>query len=122
MADLKTAFGTSSSVTITFASLATGNARECTAVDNSSNKYLDAILYLAIKLATGTPGSDKAINVWFYASEDGTNYTDNASGSDAALTMRAPTNLRGPFVISTPDSGGLTYKAVIGSVAAFFGG
>lgn len=122
MANLKIEFATSTSITVTLASLTSGSARECTAIDNSSNKYTDAMVYLALKLQTGTPSNDKAIYVWFYGSEDGTNYTDNASGSDAAVTMRSPTNLRGPFLISTPDSGGLTYKAVIGSVAAFFGG
>lgn len=122
MANIKTEFGTSTAITITLASLATATARECTVIDNTSNKFLDAMVYLAIKLQTGTPASDRAIYVWFYGSEDGTNYTDNATGSDAAVTMRSPSNLRGPFVIATPDSGALTYKAVIGSVAAFFGG
>lgn len=122
MADIKLAFGTSTAITATLASLATATARECTAIDNTSNKFLDSMVYLALKLQTGTPASDKAIYVWFYGSEDGTNYTDNATGADAAVTMRSPSNLRGPFVIATPDSGGLTYKVVIGSVAAFFGG
>jgi hypothetical protein len=122
MASIKEAFGTSTAITCTLASLAAAAAREGTAVDNTSNLYLDAMLYLALKLQAGTPASDKAIYIWFYGSEDGTNYTDNATGSDAALTMRSPSNLRGPFVISTPDAGGLTYKGVIGSVAAFFGG
>ena len=122
MADIKVNFGTSTAITCTLASLADAGARECTAVDNSTNKYLDAVLYLAIRLVTGTPASDKAIYVWFYGSEDGTNYTDNATGTDAGVTMRSPSNLRGPFVISTPDTGALTYKGVVGSVAAFFGG
>lgn len=122
MADNKIAYGTSTAITCTLASLADNAARECTAVDNGTNKYLDAIVYLACKLQTGTPANEKFIAVWFYGSEDGTNYTDNASGSDAALTMRASTNLRGPHIIAAPDSGGLTYKTVIGSVAAFFGG
>jgi hypothetical protein len=122
MSDTKLSFGTSTAITCTLASLADAGARECTVVDNSTNKYLDAMLTVAIKLQTGTPSSDKAVYVWFYGSEDGTNYTDNATGSDAAVTMRSPSNLRGPFVISCPDSGGLTYKGVIASVASFFGG
>jgi hypothetical protein len=122
MSDVKQAFGTSTTITCTLASLADAGARECTAIDNSSNLYLDAMLYLAIKLQTGSTTGNQAIFVWFYGSEDGTNYTDNATGSDAAVTMRSPSNLRGPFVISAPDSGALTYKAVIASVASFFGG
>lgn len=123
MSNVKREFGTASqAITITAASLATGSARESTAIDNTSNKFLDAMVYLALKLQAGSPASNKRINVYFYASEDGTNYSDNATGSDAALTMRNPTNLFGPFVINTPDSGALTYKAVIPSVASYFGG
>lgn len=120
--DRKLEFGAASQgITCTLASLASGSARECTAIDNTTNKFLDAIVYLAIAIGAGTPGTQKAFNVWFYGSEDGTNYTDNATGSDAAVTMRNPSNLRGPFVISVPTAS-VTYKAVIGSVASFFGG
>lgn len=124
MATRKIAYASSTGITITLASLASGatTARESTAIDNTSNLYIDAIVYLALALQSGTPANDKAIYVYLYGSEDGTNYTDNATGSDAALTLRSPTNLRGPFVVSVPDSGGLTYKVIIPSVAAFFGG
>lgn len=122
MADIKTAFGASTNLTLTLASLASGSARESTSVDNTSNLFLDALISLDIKLATGTPASDKAIYVYAYGSEDGTNYTDNATGSDAAITLRSPTNLKLIGVISTPDSGGLTYKSHPMSMAAAFGG
>lgn len=123
MANIKIEYGTASQgITCTLASLADNAARECTAIDNTSNKFVDAIVYLAIKLATGTPVNEKAIFVWFYGTEDGTNYGDNASGADAAVTLRSPHNFRGPHVINTPDAGALTYKAIIPSVAAFFGG
>lgn len=125
MADIKEAFGTSTAITITLASLASSTTagRESTAIDNSSNKYLDALLYVAFKLQTGTPGSENAIYIYGYASEDGTNYTDNATGSDAALTFRSPTNLPLIGVISVPASGtgALTWKGVF-SVAKAFGG
>lgn len=122
MANVKLEFGTSTALTITLASLAQAAARESTVVDNTSNKFLDAIVNVNIKLQTGTPGSDKCVYIYAYGSEDGTNYTDNATGSDAAVTMRAPTNLKLIGVISTPDSGGLTYKSGPMSVASAFGG
>ena len=124
MATRALSYATSTTITITLASLASSAtaSRESTAIDNTSNLYLDAMVYLAIPLQTGTPANDKAIYVYFYGSEDGTNYTDNATGRDAALTLRVPTNLRGPWIISCPDSGALTYKTVIPSVASFFGG
>lgn len=122
MATRKISYDSEASITCTLASLAQAAAQECTAIDNSTNLYVDAIVELMIKLQTGTPGSDKCINVWFYASEDGTNYGDNATGATAGVTLRSPNNFLGPFVINTPDSGALTYKAVIPSVARFFGG
>lgn len=121
-ADIKQAFGTSTAMTCTLASLTEGSARECTAVDNTTDKFLDALVHFNIKLQTGTPASDKAINIYVYGSEDGTDYTDNATGSDAAITLRSPTNLRLIAIIHTPDSGGLTYKSHPINIAAAFGG
>jgi len=118
----KVTYGTSTAITITLASLAQGAARECTAVDNTSNLFLDAIVYVAVKLQTGTPGSDKQVIIYAYGSEDGTNYTDNATGTDAAVTLRSPANLMVIGVIATPDSGGLTYKSNPMSIAKAFGG
>lgn len=121
MADIKTTYATPASITCTLASLSSGSARECTAVDNTTNLYLDAMVNIAVAVGAGTIAGDKSVYVWFYGSADGTDYTDNATGSDAAVTMRSPSNLRGPFVISTPTQS-ITYKACIGSVASFFGG
>jgi hypothetical protein len=115
-------YASSATITISPASLAQNAARESTAIDNGTNEYDDAMVYVHIKLQAGTPASDKAINVYAYGSEDGTNYGDNATGSDAAVTMRSPHNFRLIGVISTPDSGGLTYKSHPMSVAAGFAG
>lgn len=118
----KITYATSAAITCTLASLAQAAAREGTAIDNTSNLYLDVLVYVAIKLQAGTPGSDKQVIIYAYGSEDGTNYTDNATGSDAAITLRSPTNLRVIGVISTPDAGALTYKSNPMSVATAFGG
>lgn len=122
MAALKQIFGSSTSLTITLASLGATASRESTAVDNTTNLFLDALVYVKVKLATGTPSADKALYVYAYGSEDGTNYGDNATGTDAALTMRIPTNLRLIGVINTPDSGALTYKSQPMSIAQAFNG
>lgn len=119
MSDIKLAYGTASqAITMTLASLANGSAREATAVDNTTNKFLDAIVYLKIALQAGTPSSEKVLKVYFYCSEDGTNYSHPATGADAAITPSS--NLFGPFLIYTP-TGGVAYNAVI-SAAQFFGG
>lgn len=122
MGDIKQAFGSSTALTLTLASLADDTARECTAIDNASNLFLDALVYVAVKLAAGSPANEKAIYIWAYGSEDGTNYTDNATGSDAALTMRSPSNFKLLGVIQCPASGELTYKSHPMSVAQAFGG
>lgn len=122
MANIKEALATSASVSCTLASLADGSARQSASVDNSSNLYTDALVTVTVTLASGTPASDKAVYVYAAGSEDGTNFTDNASGSDAAITLRSPTNLRLIGVFSTPDSGGLTYVGGPFSVAKVFDG
>lgn len=122
MASLKQIFGASTAITITLNSLGSGAARESTAVDNSTNLYLDALVTVVAKLATGTPGSERSIYIYAYGSEDGTNYGDNASGTDAALTMRSPHNLKLLDVLNVPDAGALTYKSQPISIAQAFGG
>lgn len=124
-ADMKIAFGSSTGMTCTLASLADSATvgRESTAVVNSSNLYLDAIVYLACALQTGTPTAPMATFIYAYGSEDGTNYTDNATGTDAAITLRAPSNLPIVHTIKMPASGALTYKSLpIAMGRAGFGG
>jgi hypothetical protein len=120
--DIKQVFGTSTGITITLASLASSATagRESAAVDNSSNLYVDALVTVTIDLAAGAPANDQAVYVYAAASEDGTTYTDNATGSDAAITLRTPTNLRVIGIINTPVDGAV-YTQVM-SVAQAFGG
>jgi hypothetical protein len=122
MSFIKEVFGSLTTITCTLASLANNAAREAAAIDNSAARFLDAMIYGKLKLQAGSPSNDFQANIYFYASADGSNYTDNASGSDAALTMRVPTNFFGAFIVATPDAGALTYKFVIPSVASYFGG
>lgn len=122
MANIKQEFGSSTAITITLNSLASAGTRESTAIVNTTDKFLDALVTVIAKLAAGTPASDKAIYVYAYGSEDGTNYTDNATGYDAAITLRNPTNLKLVATIAVPDAGALTYKSHPFSIAAAFGG
>ena len=115
-------FGASTALTITLDSLVDAAARECTAVDNTANLYLDALVTISIPLAAGAPTSFQAIYVYAYGSEDGTNYGDNATGTDASLTMRSPTNLRNVGGVQTSVSGALTWKSHPISIARAFGG
>ena len=122
MTDIKKAYGTSTAITITLASLAhSDNAgRESTAVDNGTNKFIDALVQIKVKLAAGTPSADRTVYVYAYGSEDGTTYTDNATGSDAAITLTDPPNAKLIGAIRCPAAGALTYESSPMSVAKAF--
>lgn len=120
MSVTKTTYATSAAVTITLTSLASGSARESTAIDNATNLYLDAMLYVALKLAAGTPAGE--FTVYAYGSEDGTNYDENVTGSNAAITLRTSHNLQVLGRINAYTSGALTYKMTFTSVATALGG
>lgn len=124
MAVVKVKHASSANLTLTLASLTSSASagRESTAVDNSTDRYDDVIIQLKVALQSGSPANDKAVYVYAYGSEDGSTYTDNASGSDAAITLRAPSAMPIIGVISCPDSGGLTYEGQPMSIAAAFGG
>lgn len=124
MADRKLAYGTSTAFTITLNSLASSATagRESTAIDNTSNLYEDALVQVTVTLQAGTPGTDKTVYVYAYGSEDGSTYTDNATGSDAAITLRDPSCLVLIGVIPVPDAGGVTYESSPMAVARAFGG
>lgn len=120
MADIKTAYGSSTGITCTMASLASGSARQSTSVDNGTNKFVDALVNVSARTNGTTPSGEKAVYVYAYGSEDGTNYSGEASGSDSAYTMASPTNLILLGRIECP-SASTTYKGVF-SVASAFGG
>jgi hypothetical protein len=116
--DIKQAFGASTALTITLNSLGSGSARESTAVDNSANLYLDAIVRVSVSI--GTVANPKEVRVHVYGSEDGSVYEDPATGADAAITLEDPPVTRIGKVIPTPTSSKV-YEAIF-SVAACFGG
>lgn len=94
--NVKVSFGTSTAITITLASLATsavGVGREATAVDNTTNLFLDAFVTVKIKTNGSGPTGDKAVYVYAAFSEDGTIWPDTVTGSDAGITLTQPTNL-----------------------------
>lgn len=126
MSDIKQAFGTANQgITITLNSLASSGTagRESTAVDNTSNLFLDALVTVKITLpSSGTPADSKAVYVYAYGTADGgTTYSDDATGSDAAFTHTDPPNLKLIGIINAP----VIDTAYVGgpfSVAAAFGG
>jgi hypothetical protein len=121
MSTVKMAYDTLTTITITLNGLAAGAAREGLALDNTGNVYLDALLRAHLNFAAGTPSDLSRVNFYAAGSVDGTNYTDNATGVDAGLTMRALPNLPLLGWLNVPAGAG-AYEAVFGSIAQAFGG
>jgi hypothetical protein len=129
-ADVKMAYGTEAALTITLASLATSSTLtvgvESTAVDNSSNLYLDYVL--AGKVTTGTSPTDvKTIQVWLYGQvEDTPAYPDVMDGTNSAETVTSAdirnAGLNFHADTATNDTSDRTYWFRPASVAASFGG
>lgn len=125
MAVTKVTYATSTDLVLTaaatLASSATDGA-ESTAVDNSSNNYDDAMVYLSFVIPnSGTIGGDKCWYVYAYGSEDGSNYEDIVTGTTAAIVLKSEANLH--FLGSIPCTAiNQTLKHTFGSIAMAFGG
>lgn len=111
----KPSYGSSTAITTTALATLANSATagwQSAAIDNAADLALGVLIRLEVTLAVGSPASDKTVYVYVYESEDGTNYTDNATGSQGTLTRRDPTNMKLLGTIACPDSGALTYKQV----------
>lgn len=88
MATINQLYGTTNqTITITITSLGSTSLRQSTAVDNTSNLFMD--VKLAVKVKTNAAGTSATgvVNVFAYATADGgTTYSGGATGTDAAYT------------------------------------
>lgn len=111
--EVKDKYSSATALTITLASLATGvsSGRQCTIVDNTVARYGKVILYVRVKQGT-SPTSARGVYVWGLRG-DGTNRTDGAGASDAALTI-ITAQLLG--VLPNKGSGAATGDNIIGTV------
>lgn len=123
MATTKEAWSTSTTITCTIDSLASSQTvgRASTAVDNTANLYLDALVSAKVVLAAGTPANDQAVYFYVYGGNGDGNYTEGCTGTDASFTINNPTSLRLIGVLPTP-TGGITYYPGPFSVSNAFGG
>lgn len=115
---------TNTALTITLANLSNLAARSSAYIDNSSDLYLDASLRVKIGIGT-TTGTDNAVYVFGYGSEDAVNFGGNyTSGTDATIvTSGANFPLLGVVSTATfPSVTSTDYTLYIGSVANAFGG
>ena len=130
MADQKIAYASSASFTCTLASLASDTnllaGRESTAVDNSSNLYLDYLITGTFTVASSGLSSSESINVYLYARETDSTWPEDVTGSDAALTWDSTETRDEGMVllasVATNNTASQTYSMAPVSVAACFGG
>ena len=122
-ADIKTKYGTANqAITCTLASLGSASARASTAVDNTTNLFLDALVMVQVKSGASGVSATGYVNVYAYGTADGgTTYSDGATGTDAAITLTVPPNARLIGVLNVVANA-TTYKSGPFSVAAAFGG
>ncbi len=126
MADIKAKYGSANqAITITINSLANDAKRESAAVDNSMNCFADALVQVQIATNTGADSTgDKSIYIYAYGTSDnGTTYSANASGSDAAFGTdpQQLNNCRLIGTLYTPTQNKI-YKSDLMSIATAFGG
>lgn len=119
----KMQYGTSNqSITCTVTSLANNGARASTAVDNTSNLFLEALVFVKVKSAGSSTSSTGTVNVYAYGTADGgTTYTDGATGTDAGITLTSPPNARLIGIINVVANS-TTYNAGPFPVSLAFGG
>jgi hypothetical protein len=92
MATTKLQYGTTTTMTLSLASLGTSSSRvagrESTAVDNTTNLFDDVLVSGYITTGT-TPTANKVIEVWVYAAPEQSSpvYPASMTGSDAAYTF-----------------------------------
>ena len=118
-------YGTATAITCTLASLAASSTvgRSTLAIDNTTNKYLDAIVRAEFTTGASALGGNKGVYIYVYGSEDGTNFEQEESlqpGTDASYTINNPTVFRRAAIIPVATSSKLYGKVF--SVAKFFGG
>ncbi len=116
-------FGTNGqTITVTLASLANAGQRQSTVIDNSANLYQDALLMMKIKSGASGTAATGVVNIYAYGTVDGgTDYSDGASGTDGAITLTVPPNMRFIGQVNVVANA-TTYIAGPFSVAAAFGG
>lgn len=126
MADIKSKYGTSNqAITITLNALADDGSRASTAVDNTSNLFLDALVQVKVNVTAGAPAGDKNCLVYAFGTADGgTTYSGGATGTDAAYGGVAGQLIDNcvPLGIVSLDAASEVFESDVFSIASAFGG
>jgi hypothetical protein len=125
-------YGATTAITMNLANLASSSTwvagRESTEVDNTSNKFVDAIVQGSISVGT-TPTANTVINVFVYASDTSlaTTPIDVIDGVDSAETITNTGVLYSMFRIAAAinvlaATSDIAYPVAPFSIAQLFGG
>ena len=125
MTELNVKYQAPAAITWTLASLASSTTagRECTAIDNSTNKYDDYTINITIAFPNSATANDKT--VYFYAGGwDRTSYQGGLTGSDAAYTFDDITTTPSPLTLCLAAFQVINKTRIfrIPSIATVFGG
>lgn len=132
MATTTVNYGTTTTITIGLNSLATSSTltagRESSQIDNTTNKFVDALVQGVITVGT-TPTVNKSINVYVWGSDTSTASTnlDSLDGTDSAETLtnesvRNSLLKLAATVYLTAATSDVAYPIGSFGVAQFFGG
>ncbi len=115
-------YGTSGqAITCTLASLTTTSIRQSTAIDNTSNTFVDSIAMVAVKTGASGTSATGYVDVYAYGTANGgTNYSGGCTGSDAAFTMSLASLFKLGRLPTIANA--TTYTGGPWSVASAFGG
>lgn len=83
MATQKIAYAARTVITMTLTSLANAAAWQSLVIDNTSNLYDDALVFVQTK---GQAGSTLGLEFYVYSYDGGSLFSDGASGADATFT------------------------------------
>lgn len=120
---IESKYGTSNqAITITITSLTNNSQQQSTAVDNTTNLFLDALVFVKIKSAAASTSATGYANIYAYGTADGgTTYSDSATGTNGTITLTAPPNMRLIGVVNIVANA-TTYNAGPFCVTPAFGG
>ena len=120
---IKSSYGTNGqAITCTITSLANSGQQQSTAIDNTTNLFLDVLVQVIVKTNAASTSATGTVNVYAYGTANGgTNYSDGVSGTNGSVTLTSPPNMRLIGVINTVANS-TQYVSPPFSVAASFGG
>jgi hypothetical protein len=124
-------YASAATITMDLAALASSSTfvagRESSQIDNTTNKYLDAIVRGSVSVGT-TPTANTSINIYVWGAFvslattaidvlDGTDSAETLTNSGVLLTLRP-----GPSIQVLATTSDIAYPVLPFSVAALFGG